>query len=598
MAKGYTGRILEIDLTRRHHSLSDTDMKSAELFLGGRGLGVKTLWDRLPTAGIDSLSPQNLLTFWPGPLSGLPLAGPSRVSIVTKAANTTPFESNLPHASTLTYSQIGGHFGPTLKLAGYDGLIISGRADRPVVLVIDENKVSFQDASGLWGQSTSNALESLGRKLGSEFKLLTIGPAGENGVRFAGIVSDVRRTTARGGAGAVMGSKNLKAIAVRGSLPVSVNNGDGLVALRRDLSALIAAWNNYAYWRRWGATPLLLSSNQAGMLATQNYREGSWDDISKLGLPAAERDFWLKHASCAYCPLKCIKTGQISNGPWQGTIAEGPGYSAGAMFGPNCGVADLAGLMKLIAHADDLGMDPIAAGNVLGFVMDLYEQGILKTSDLAGQSPVWGHVPSLLKIMDQIALRQGIGETLSLGVKKAAELIGPSAIPFAMHVKGQELAGWNIPASHDFALVYGTANRGGSHQEGSNIPEQHRRTFLDALCVCRFVYGAVGTAPYQRALSLSTGWQFDDTAMMNTGERIWNLEKMFNVREGFRRIDDHIPARFSSLKFNSGIKKGAFFPAEKQNTLLDKYYEDRGWDKKTSLPTTEKLKSLGLDKLI
>lgn len=598
MTKGYTGRILEIDLTHRRHTLSDTDMKSTELFIGGRGLGIKTLWDRLPTAGVDPLSPQNILTFWPSPLSGLPLAGPSRVSVVTKAANTSPAEAGLANASTLTYSQIGGHFGPALKLAGYDGLIIAGRADRPVILVIDESNVSIRDAAELWGQPTSAVLEILGRELGSEFKLLTIGPAGENGVRFAGIVSDARRTTARGGAGAVMGAKNLKAIAVKGSLPVPLHDGEGLLFLRRDLTKLIATWSNYSQWRRWGATPLLLSAHQAGMLATKNYREGSWNDVSNLSIPTAERDFWLAHSSCAYCPLKCIKTGQISNGPWRGTIAEGPGYSAGAMLGSNCGVSDLNGLMALIARADDLGLDPIATGNTLGFVMDLFENNILKPSDLDGLSPLWGHVPSLLKIMDQIALRQGIGAILSLGVKKAADQIGPAAVPFAMHVKGQELAGWNIPASHDFAIVYGTANRGGSHQEGSSIPEQHRRTVLDALCVCRFVYGAVGTAPYQKALSVVTGRQFDDAAMMLTGERIWNLEKLFNAREGFRRIDDKIPARFSSLQFTTGNKAGATFSTEKQASLLDKYYEDRGWDKTTSLPTAEKLKSLGLDKLI
>lgn len=598
MANGYTGRILEIDLNQRSHKISDTNMKDAEQYLGGRGLGVKTVWDRLPNAGLDPLSPANLLTFWPGPLSGLPFAGPSRVTVVTKAANTSPIESALPNASTLTWSSISGHFGPTLKQAGYDGLIINGRADQPVILVIDENNVSLRSAADLWGQTTSATLERLGRELGSDFRLLTIGPAGEKGVRFAGITGDVKRTTARGGAGAVMGSKNLKAIAVRGSLPVSLHNSAGLTALRGNIASLLSAWNNYAQWRRWGATPLLLSSDRAGMLTTQNYREGSWSDIAKLSLPTAEREFWVRHAACAYCPLKCVKIGQISQGPWKGAIAEGPGYSAGAMLGSNCGVNDFGGLMKLISRADDLGLDPIASGNVLGFVLDLYQQGILRSVDLDGLSPTWGDVPVLLQLLDKIAMRQGCGDLLAQGVKKAAAQIGTAAIPFAMHVKGQELAGWNIPASHDFALVYGTANRGGSHQEGASIQEQHRRTFLDALCVCRFVYGAVGTAPFQRAVSLATGWNCDDTSMLLTGERIWNLEKLFNAREGFHRIDDKLPARFNDITFQNGPKAGANFSAAKQETLLDAYYEGRGWDKQTSLPTTEKLKFLGLDKLV
>ena len=598
MAGGYSGRVLEVDLSALRHYTSDTDLKATEKFLGGRGMGIKTLWDRVPAAGLDPLSPANPLIFWTGPLSGLPLAGTSRVAVVTKAANTSPVEAALPNASTVTYSSIGGHFGPSLKRAGFDGLVIAGRADRPVVLVVDDGKVSFRNASDLWGQPTSAVMEKLGRELGPDFRLLAIGPAGENGVCFAGIVSDVRRTTARGGAGAVMGAKNLKAIAVRGALPVTAQNSTGLITLRRDISTLLSNWSNYRHWRRWGPTPLLLSSDQAGMLTTKNFREGSWKDIANLSIPVAEREFWVRHTACANCPLKCIKTGQISGGPWRGVIAEGPGYSAGAMLGSNCGVSSLDGLMKLISRADELGLDPIAAGNVLGFVMDLYAEGVLQQSDLDGLAPVWGDVPVMLELLDRIALRRGIGDILSLGIKKAAHTFGTAAIPFAMHVKGQEMAGWNVPSNPDFALVYGTANRGASHQEGATVQEQHRRTFLDALCVCRFVYGGVGIAPYQRAVSLATGRQCDDADMLSAGERIWNLEKMFNAREGFRRSDDKVPARMTLLPFTYGPKAGALLKAEQQESILDKYYSERGWDEKTSLPNPEKLKALGLDKLV
>ena len=598
MAGGYTGKVLEIDLERRRHVLVDTDRQAAQQFLGGRGMGIKALWDRIPNAGLDPLSPENPLMFWPGPLSGFPLAGASRVAVVTKAANTSPVESPVAKASTVSYSSIGGHFGPALKQAGYDGLILNGKSDRPVVLIVNEGSVSFRDAADLWGQSATATLVRLNQELGPDFRLLAIGPAGEAGVRFAGIVSDVRRTTARGGAGAVMGAKNLKAIAVRGSLSVPAQNSSGLISLRRELATLLANWSNYTHWRRWGATPLLLSSSQAGMLTTKNFREGSWPAIANLAFPTAEREFWVRHAACAHCSLKCIKIGQISSGPWRGTIAEGPGYSAGSMLGANCGVTEFNGLMKLIARVDELGLDPIAAGNVLGFVMDLYEYEILRREDLDGLTPTWGNVPVMLELLDRIARRQGIGELLSLGVKKAAAAIGAAAVPFAMHVKGQELAGWNVPASPDFAVVYGTANRGASHQEGASIPEQHRRTFLDALGVCRFVYGAVGTAPYQRALALASGLPADDAAMLAVGERIWNLEKMFNAREGFRRVDDLLPERLLTTKFHSGPKAGATFPSGQQDSLLDKYYNDRGWDKQTSLPTPAKLKALGLDKLV
>lgn len=598
MPNGYHGRILEVDLSARRLKTPETDMAAAELYLGGRGMGIKALWDRIPNAGLDPFSPANPLMFWTSPLSSLPFAGASRVSVVTKSANTEPDNPALPHASTVSYSSLGGHFGPALKRAGFDALIVDGRSDTPAVLIIDHEKVSFRNASDLWGQSATKTIEVLSGELGPDYHLIAIGPAGENRVRFAGIVSDVRRTTARGGSGAVMGAKNLKAIAVRGTLPASVHRQQDLLDLRRDISSMLAAWSNYSHWRKWGATPLLLSSDQAGMLTTKNFREGSWKDISQLSIPIAEREFWVRHRACAYCPLKCIKIGQIVDGPWQGTIAEGPGYSAGAMLGANCGLSNLADLMKLISRCDELGLDPIAAGNVLGFVMDLYADGVLSRNDLDGLDPVWGHAPVMLELLERISLRRGIGGTLADGVKKAARSFGSAAIPYAMHVKGQEMAGWNVPASPDFALVYGTANRGASHQEGATVQEQHRRTFLDAACVCRFVYGGIGIAPYQRAVNLATGRACDDAAMLQIGERIWNLEKMFNAREGFRRIDDNLPARMTSLAFTSGPKAGARFLPERQEEMLDRYYAQRGWDIKTSLPTPEKLRSLGLDKLV
>ena len=597
MPGGYSGRTLEIDLTTRHISMPETDRKAAEQFLGGRGMGIKALWDRITTAGLDPLSPANPLMFWTSPLSGLPIAGASRVSVVTKAANTSPENPELPQASTVSYSSLGGHFGPTLKRAGFDALILSGRAEVPLVLVIDHDKVSFRPAADVWGQAATKTIEVLAAELGPDYHLLAIGPAGENGVRFAGIVSDVRRTTARGGAGAVMGAKNLKAIAVKGHSPMQTHKQAELLTLRRDIAAIVADWSNYAHWRRWGATPMLLSADQAGMLTTKNFREGSWQDIANLSVPVTERQFWLRHRACAYCPLKCVKIGQIADGPWRGVIAEGPGHSAGAMLGANCCVSSLDGLMALIGRCDELGLDPIAAGNVLGFVMDLYESGVIGQGDLDGLAPVWGHVPTMMTLLERIAFRQGVGDLLAGGVKKAARDFGAAALPYAMHVKGQEMAGWNVPASPDFALVYGTANRGASHQEGATVQEQHRRTFLDAACVCRFVYGAAGVAPYQRAVSLATGMACDDAVMLGIGERIWNLEKLFNAREGFRRSDDKIPARFASLAFTTGPKAGAKFSAERQEEILDRYYTERGWDVNTSLPTPAKLQALGLDRM-
>lgn len=588
MAGGYWGVTLDIDLTQRRTARMDIDRKILEQYIGGRGLGVRLLWERIQTNGVDAFAPENPLLFCPGPLSSLPLPGPSRVSVVTKAANTP----------TLTYSSIGGHFGPALKKTGHDALSLVGKSDRPVVLVIDDGKVTFREASGLWGQSAVATLARLNRELGPDFSCLAIGPAGEQLVRFAGIVSDVRRTGARGGAGAVMGSKKVKAIAVRGTRNLPVHDLEGLVRLGSDTRTLLAQWNGFSHWRRWGATPLLLSANKAGLLATRNFREGSWPDVERLGAPVAEKEFWVRSSACAGCPVGCVKTGQISNGPWRGTIADGPGFSAGAMLGSNCGVSDFGGMMKLIARSDELGFDPIAIGNVLGFAMDLYADGILSSADFGGLTPAWGNVPAMLRLMDDIVAKQNAGSFLSEGVKRAAKSLGKAAEPYAMHIKGQEMAGWNIPAQPDFAIVQGTSNRGASHQEGSSAAEQNRRTFLDSVCVCRFLYGGAGIAPYQRAVSLATGWTMDDTAAQTIGERVWNLEKCFNVREGLRRDEDRIPARLLDYPLPTGPKAGAVFTTAQQDAALDSYYRSRGWDEKTSLPKPEKLRSLGLDTLV
>ena len=588
MANGYWGNILEVDLTTRRTTKIDLDQKICENFIGGRGLGIRLLWDRIKKPGLDAFSPDNPLLLCTGPLSGLPLPGPSRVSLVTKAAN----------SGTLTYSSFGGQIGPSLKHCGYDALAITGRSDRPVVLVINNEKISFRNAADLWGKTAPQVLRQLSKELGPRYSCMAIGPAGEQLVRFAGIISDVRRTSVRGGAGAVMGSKNIKAIAICGTRPVPVKDLSGLSQLGSDIHSLLSNWNGFSHWRRWGATPLLLSADKAGVLATRNFREGSWKEIEKLGAPVAEKEFWVRSSACAHCPIGCIKTGQIASGPWRGTIAEGPGFSAGAMLGSNCCVSDFDGMMKLIARSDELGFDPIGLGNVLGFAMDLYADGLITSANLGGKTLDWGNIPSMLSLMDDIASKQNLGSVLAEGVMRAAHVLGKASEPYAMHIKGQEMSGWNIPANPEFAIVQGTANRGASHQEGSSAPEQNRRAFLDANCVCRFVYGGCGFAPFQRAVNLATGWPMDDATAQSVGERIWNLEKSFNAREGYRREDDKVPNRLINRPLTDGPKAGSIFSETQQDTMLTNYYKSRDWDEKNSLPKPEKLKALGLDKLV
>lgn len=598
MPNGYMGKVLEIDLTSKKVWTSDLDMKVAEKFVGGRGLGAKYLWDRVKNPGLDPLSPENPLMFWTGPLTGTPIPGPSRVTVCTKSANTSPASSQYPNASTVAWSCMGGMLAPEIKFAGYDGIIITGKSDKPVYIIINDDKVEIKDAGHLWGKTTNDTDLLLRKELGPLFRTAYIGPAGENLVKYAGILSESSRAAARSGVGCVMGSKKLKAIAVKGSNSVPLANQEEVLKVRAEMFKALKSWNGYEQWRRWGTASMLMASSQAGTQATKNFREGTYEQIDKIGAPIAEKEFWVRHRSCFQCPLHCMKIGQVAAGPYRGTITEGPEYETGTLHGSNCLVTDLGGMMKSIEVADDLGFDSISVANVLAFVMELYEKGIVTQSDLDGIDAKWGNVEAMIALQQKIAKREGVGDILAEGVKKAAVKFGKDADKYAIHVKGQEMAAWNIQASHGFAIVYGTSNRGACHQVGPTVEEQQRRTMCDTVVICRFLYYGIGTALFQKALNAITGWQFDDAGFFRVADRIWNLEKVFNSREGFRRIDDYVPKRFTTDAFTVGPKKGAILPPEAQEKILDEYYIKRGWDAKTSLPGEAKLKELGLEDMV
>jgi len=597
MANGYMGKILEVDLTSKKVSTVDTDMKIAEQFVGGRGLVAKYLWDRIKNPGLDPLAPENPLMFWTGPLTGTIIPGPSRLVVGCKSPNTSPTASTLPKASTIAYSCMGGQFAPEMKFAGYDGIIVTGKSDKPVYLLIDDGKVEIKDAAHLWGKRTDETDSLLIKELGPKFHTLYIGPAGENLVKYSAIISESSRAAGRSGVGCVMGSKKLKAIAVRGTNMVPVADMEGMIKIRKEMFNALETWNGYDQWRRWGTASMLIASSDAGTMATKNYREGTFEQVERIGAPRAEREFWVKKRSCYQCPLHCMNVGQISSGPYKGTIAEGPEYETGTLHGANCMVSDFDGMMKSIAVADDLGMDSISVANVLGFVMELVEKGILTSADLGGIDMKWGNTAGMIELQEMIAKRQGIGDILAEGVKVAAAKIGKDASKYAIQIKGQELAAWNIPANHGFAIVYGTSNRGACHQVGPTVEEQQRRTMCDTMVICRFLYYGIGNDLFRKALNTVTGWKLDEAAFYKVSDRIWNQEKVFNLREGFRRIDDYAPKRFTTDAFTVGPKKGAILPPEKQEQILDEYYTKRGWDPKTSIPSEAKLKDLGLEAL-
>ncbi|WP_224984580.1 aldehyde ferredoxin oxidoreductase family protein [Geomonas agri] len=592
---GYHGVILSIDLSTGKAQKVAIPSEDLDNFVGGQGLGIKILYDRLKKPGVDPLSPENPLIFMPGPFSGLPVPSSSRTCVVTKSPITAPRKSDFSHASTVTYSNMGGFFGPEVRFAGYDGMVITGKAPVLSYLVIDDAKVEIRDASKFKGMRTDAFDKAILEELGDrKYKTVYIGPAGENLVPYSSILHTAGRAAGRGGAGCVMGSKNLKAIAVRGTGQPGVADHAGfLSALDKARSVL----NGSAYAKSWaeqGTARGIVGNSNAGTEAVRNYREGTFTEAEKIGAGTARRDVWVRDIACYCCPLACKKSG-MTKGKYGGIVHDGPEYETGVMLGSNLLISDMAGLLKVITSIDDLGLDQISTGNVIGFLMEAYERGMINRGFLDGIDLKWGSVDATLAIIEKIAAKDGVGALAAGGVRALAWQIGQGSEKFAIHVKGLELAAHNIQANLPRGLSYATASRGACHMSGDNVAMQNRRAILDSTGMCFFpTFEPALEEPMLSLLSAITGRQFDKAEFEKTGERIFNLEKMFNYREGFRREDDRLPDRFFDDAFTLGPKKGAVLNRDVFEMTLTEYYKERGWDPETTKPGASKLKELGL----
>ncbi|GFO69492.1 aldehyde ferredoxin oxidoreductase [Geomonas limicola] len=595
---GYHGVVLSVDLSTGKSQKIPIPPEDFDNFVGGQGLGIKILWDRLKRPGVDALSPENPLLFMPGPFSGLPVPSSSRTCVVTKSPITAPRKSDHSHASTVTYSNMGGFFGPEIRFAGYDGIVITGKAPALSYLVIDDAKVEIRDAGKFKGMRTDAFDRAILEELGDrKFKTVYIGPAGENLVPYSSILHTAGRAAGRGGSGCVMGSKNLKAIAVRGTGQPGVADHAGfLSALEKARKVL----NGSAYAKSWaeqGTARGIVGNSKAGTESVRNYREGTFSEAEKIGGEAARRDVWVRDIACYCCPLACKKSG-MTRGKYGGVVHDGPEYETGVMLGSNLLISDMAGLLKAITTIDDLGLDQISTGNVIGFLMEAYERGMISRSFLDGIDLKWGSVDATLAMIEKIAAKEGVGALAAEGVRALAWQIGKGSEKFAIHVKGLELAAHNIQANPPRGLSYATASRGACHMSGDSAAMQNRRAMLDSTGMCFFpTFEPALEEPMLSLLSAITGRTFDKAEFEKTGERIFNLEKMFNYREGFRREDDRLPDRFFEDAFTVGPKKGAVLDRDLFETTLTEYYRERGWDPKTSSPEKVKLKELGLDGL-
>ncbi|MCP4344132.1 MAG: aldehyde ferredoxin oxidoreductase family protein [Desulfobacterales bacterium] len=606
---GYHGRLLDVNLSTGKISDREVSAEDREKFIGGRGLGTKVLWDTLKKPGISYSAPEVPLMFMPGPFSGLPVPSASRTCVVTKSPCTSPVESDYPFASTTSYSNIGGFFGPEIRFAGYDGIVVTGKASSPVYLVLNNGKAEIRDAKKFWGMNTDEFDKQILNELKDRrFRTCYIGPAGENLVSYACILHTATRAAGRG-VGCVMGAKNLKAIAVKGSeIPeiADLRKFWGLVEdMRKGFRELFAApgFNVVKALRNDGTAAFLKWSSDKGLMSVRNFREATYTEVEKIGAAAAREKIWLRESACYCCPVACKKGGVVKKGAYAGVVHDSPEYETGTMFGANLMISNIEGMTKAIFDGDDYGMDIISAGNVIGFLMEAYEKKYIDKAFLDGVDLKWGNVDAVRTMIGKIAKRDGVGDLAAKGVKAVSKEIGKDSDKFAIHVKGLELAAWNVQANPGRGLCYATSTKGACHQSGDNTEEQDFRAMIDSSGLCRFItYQANSSVPNFKAgmdcianlLAAVTGIQWTKEKVIEAGERIFNLEKMFNYREGFKRKDDWLPERFFTEPLTIGPAKGAVLKKEGFNKMLDDYYKKRGWNPETSEPAKARLEKLGL----
>ena len=414
---GYYGVLLDINLSTGKVCKIALSSEDTEKFIGGRGLGIKILWDRLKEPGISPMSPENPLLFMPGPFSGFPIPSASRISVVTKSPCTSPIRSGHEFASTVSYSSMGGFFGPEIRFAGYDGIVITGKAVSPVYIVIDDDRVEIRDAKKYWGMKTDAFDRQFIEELGDRrFRTCYIGPAGENLVSYSCIIHTAARAAGRG-TGCVMGSKNLKAIAVKGSKMPDVGDHEQFIAgidkARKYFKGISTGTLLIMFWKNDGMAKFLEKNSKKGILTVKNFREGTFLNADKIGAAAAKQKIWIRSSACYCCSLACKRGGVVKKGAYAGIVHDGPEYETGTMFGANLLVSDLEGLMKAIFDGDDCGLDIISTGNVIGFLMEAYEKGYIDRNFLDGIDLKWGNVDAILEMIEKIAMRKCIGDLAS-----------------------------------------------------------------------------------------------------------------------------------------------------------------------------------------
>jgi aldehyde:ferredoxin oxidoreductase len=612
MLTGYAGKIGWVDLTDETTRIDDLDEDMARKYLGGKAMGAYLLLRHLQP-NTPPYDPDNILIFITGPLSGTNFPAASRSAVITRS----------PMTGTFLDSYCGGFFGPHLKRAGIDALIITGKAQKPVYILVDAGKITLREADPLWGLSTFDTearLQNEHRKeKGERISVAAIGPAGEKRVRFANIVNN-RRCYGRGGAGAVMGSKNLKAVVLRGNQRPGKTDEAAfkeVVGRSRRKTAAHPLTGREGHFPKVGTMMTLDLTNETGTLPTRNWQENTSEHAEVINADAFVNHI-IRPKSCYACPIGCSRETTATKGGVEYTT-EGPEYETMYAFGPNCDIKEPEVVIAADKLCTDYGLDTISCGVVVGFAMECFEAGLLSSEDTAGSDLSFGNGDALIDLIHLIGKREGLGQIMAEGVKRASEKINGSS-EFAMHVKGLELPGYDPRGMKGQALTYAVSDRGGCHLRSNTLrteligkPRAYDRYVYDekaemvrelqlnyatynCLIACVFGTFALGGEDYAEALSTIMDWPVTAQEIRLIGERALNLTRLFNIREGFTRRDDTLPQRLFNQPATRGPSKGQVVDKAAFEKMLDEYYQCMGWDN-NGVPTEDKLKELGIEKI-
>lgn len=631
---GYAGKILRVNLTNRTQSIDKLSDDDAKKFIGGKGIAIKILFNELQPK-IDPLGPENKLVYAVGPFAatGIPLN--SRWVVAGKS----------PETGIWADSYCGGTFAVQLRKAGYDALVVEGTSKDPVYVNIFDNDVEVRDASHgphashLWGKMTLETELDIARDLGITNRrednpaVVNIGPAGENLVKFAAVMHTAHRAAGRAGLGAVMGSKKLKAIAVRGTKSVSTANPAKVREVMKDISNEIVTNPGLINFTKHGQVGYVGALNQLGMLPTKNFQQGTYEKYEAITGETMTQTILKSRNTCSQCAVNCKREVEVLDGPYAPVKSEygGPEYENDAALGSLLLIDDLKAISKENQLCNEYGLDTISTGVVIAWVMECIDRGIFSKEDVEGIDAKWSNADAALKLIAKIATREGVGDVLAEGVKVAARKFGRGSDRYAVEVKGLEIPMHEPRAKKGLGLSYATSPRGGCHMQAFHDPEfeapnlapeigitlgldRHdtSRNKVDIirrsqdwvaitnsllLCTSPGWSGLNYTKPafLTSAYNAVTGCDLSVDDMMRAGERINNLCRCFNVREGFTRKDDTLPPRFTDDPLPDGPSKGQRVTKEELQSMLDNYYDLRGWDIATGIPTSARLKGLGLE---